>query len=60
MTTEVSLERPKHSAYDHTIDLKDGTTPPWGPIYVLNETELDELCKWLKKMSEMGAVTESK
>ena len=28
MTTEASLELPKHSAYDHAIDFKDGSTPP--------------------------------
>ena len=46
MTTEASLELPKHSAYDHTIDFKDETTPPWGAIYPLNATELEELRKW--------------
>ena len=60
MTTEASLELPKHSAYNHAIDVKDNTTPPWGPIYPLNETELDELCKWLQKMTAIGAVRESK
>ena len=51
MTTKASLELPQHSAYNHAIDFKDGTTPPWGPIYPLNETELEELRKWLKKMT---------
>ena len=60
VTTEASLELPQHSAYDHAIDFKDGTTPPLGPIYPLNETELEELRKWLKKMTGMGAVRESK
>ena len=60
MTTEASLELPHYSTYDHAIDFKDGTTPPWGPIYPLNETELEELRKWLKKMTGMGAVRESK
>ena len=43
ISTEPSLELPQHSTYDHTIDFKDNTTPPWGPIYPLNETELEEL-----------------
>ena len=60
MRTEASLELPQHSAYDRAIDLKDGSTPPWGPIYPRNETELEELRKWLKKMTGMGAVRESK
>ena len=60
MTTEAALELPKHSVYDHSIDFKDGITPPWGPIYPLNKTELEELQKWLKKMTGLGAVRESK
>ena len=32
MTTEASLEFPKHSAYKHTIDFKDGSIQPWGTI----------------------------
>ena len=43
MTSEASLELPIHSSYDHTIDFKDGSIPPYGPIYPLNETELKEL-----------------
>ena len=30
MTTEAALALPEHSPYDHTIDLKDGSTPPPG------------------------------
>ena len=60
MTTEACLELPKHSAYDHAIDFEDGSTPPWGPIYPLNETELEELRMWLKTITGMGAVGESK
>ena len=60
MTAEMAEVLPEHSAYDHAIDLKEGTTPPWGPIYLLNETELEELRNWLKKMTDMGAVRQSK
>ena len=56
MTTEAASILPKHGPYDHAIELKEGTTPPWGPIYPLNEMELEELRKWLKKMTDMGAV----
>ena len=59
-TTEASLELPIYSAYDYAIDFKDGSIPPWGPIYPLNETELEDLRKWLKKMTGMGAVREFK
>src|SRR5258706_1655428 len=60
MTTEAASKLPKHGTFNHTIELKDGTTPPWGPIYPLNEVEKAELRKWLKKMTEMGAVRPSK
>ena len=60
MTAKMAKVLPEHTAYDHAIDLKEGTTQPWGPIYPLNETELEELCKWLKKMTDMGAVRQSK
>ena len=43
MTAEMTELLLKYSADDHTIDIKVGTTPPWGPIYPLNETELEEL-----------------
>ena len=45
MTTEASLELPQHSAYDHAIDFKDGSTLPWGSSYLLNKTELENLPK---------------
>jgi transposase InsO family protein len=60
MTTEAASKLPDHKPYDHAIDLKDGETPPWGPIYALNETELIELRKWLKNMLDMGAIRPSK
>ena len=28
---------PEHSPWDHEINLVEGTTPPFGPIYPLNE-----------------------
>ena len=60
MTTEAALELPNHGPYDHAIDLKEGETPPWGPIYALNEVELEQLRNWLKKITDMGAVREFK
>ena len=45
MTTEATMELPQHSAYDHAIDFKEGTTPARGPINPLNEIELEELRK---------------
>ena len=47
---------PKHGPYDHAINLKKGTTPPLGPLYALNDTELEEQRKWLKRITELGTV----
>ena len=41
MTAEMAEVLSEHSTYDHAINLKEGTSPPWGPIYPLNETELE-------------------
>jgi hypothetical protein len=34
---------PPHRPYNHRIPLKDGFTPPFGPIYSLSRTELEAL-----------------
>jgi len=34
---------PEHRPYDHKINLKEGETAPWGPIYPLSEVELQTL-----------------
>ena len=60
MTAEMAVVLPEHSVYDHAIDLKEGTTPPWEPIYPFNKTEIEELQNWLKKMMDKGAVRQSK
>jgi hypothetical protein len=49
-----------HDTYDHAIDLKDGEQPPWGPMYPLNETELQALWEYLKEMLELGKICLSK
>jgi hypothetical protein len=40
---------PPHRPYDHAIDIKEGTNPPFGPIYSLSEPELKALASWLKE-----------
>jgi hypothetical protein len=51
---------PDHKPYDHAIDLKEGEQPPWGPIYPLNETELQALQDYLKEILELGKICPSK
>ena len=60
MTTEAAMELPNHRPYIQAIDVNEGETPSWEPIYTINEVELEELSHRLKKMTHMGAVRESK
>ena len=43
MSKEAADALPEHRPYDCKIDLREGTTAPWGPIYPLSEVELQTL-----------------
>jgi hypothetical protein len=60
MTKEAADRLPEHKPYDYAIDLKEGETPPWGPVYALNEVELEILREWLKEILWMGKIRPSK
>ena len=49
----------EHHSYDCKIKFKEGSTPPWGPIYPLSETELQALRESLKEMEENGKIQRS-
>ena len=51
---------PSHKPYDHTIDLKEGETLPYGPIYPLNQNELSILKEWIEVMLRQGKIRRSK
>ena len=46
--------------FKHVIDLKEGVTPPWGPIYPMSAYQLKELNKYLEKMLAQGKIFHSK
>ena len=46
--------------FDHAIDLKEGATPPWGPIYPMSAYQLEEPKKYLCKMLAEGKIVHSK
>jgi len=48
-----------HRPYDCKIDLKEGETTPWGPIYPLSENELQTLQEWLREMLRTGKIRRS-
>jgi hypothetical protein len=50
---------PPRRTFDHAIDLKEGATPPWGPIYKLSAAQLDALQKYLNEMMEQGKIRPS-
>ncbi len=51
---------PEHSPWDHEINLIEGTTPPYGPIYPMSENELTVLREYLDKQLETGKIRASK
>jgi len=46
--------------FDHSINLKDGATPPWGPIYPMSAYQVEQLYKYLHKMLLEGKIVHSK
>jgi hypothetical protein len=51
---------PTHHTFDHAIDLKDGTDPPWGPIYALSIVELKAGDEYLDGLLRTGKIWQSK
>ena len=59
MKKEAADALPEHRPYDCKIELKEGATAPWGPIYPLSEQELQTLREWLKEMEKTGKIKRS-
>ena len=55
----IARELPPHQPCDHTMPLKEGFTPPFGPIYSLNRVELETLHTWIKENLDMGFIHSS-
>ena len=52
-------ELPPHQPGNHTMSLKEGFTPPFGPIYSLNRVELETLREWIKENVDQGLIRSS-
>lgn len=50
---------PPNRSYDHNIDTKEGSVPPFGPIYPLSEPELKEMSTFLKDNLKKGFIRPS-
>ena len=57
---QYSDELPPHRSFDHAIDMVEGKEPPWGPIYVLSEKDLEVLGTYLDDMLHSGKIRPSK
>jgi len=51
---------PKHRQYDCTIDIVEGTQPPFGPIYNLWQDKLATPCEYLNENFKKGFISHSK
>ena len=51
---------PEHRPYDCSIDLKEGTQPPFGPIYSLSQDELAELKTYIEENLAKNFIRHSK
>mgnify|MGYP000524124654 CR=1 FL=1 len=51
---------PEHRPYDCPIDLQEGASPPFGPIYGLSKPELQALRTYLDENLEKGFIQPSK
>jgi len=52
-------ELPPYRTYDHRIPLKEGFTPPFGPLYSMSRPELEALKSWLEENLTKGFVRRS-
>ena len=59
-TDEKAEMPPPRPTFDHAIDLKEGATLPWGPIYPMSAYQLEERNKYLCKMLAEGKIVPSK
>lgn len=58
--TERSGILPQHKSTDHAIDLLEGESPPYGPIYPLSPAELKELREYIDENLKKGRIRHSK
>ena len=59
MSQEAADSLPEHRLYDCKIELRDGSTAPWGPIYPLSELKLQTLRESLKEIERTGKIKRS-
>jgi len=56
---KASEKMPLRRTFDHAIDLKEGSKPPWGPVYPMLQYQLNTLKTYLDEMLAQGTITHS-
>ena len=57
---EGANELPPHRPWDLSIELMEGKTPPYRPIYAMSQPESESLRKMIEENTERGFIRESK
>ena len=47
---------PSHRSYDLSIQIKEGSLPPLGPIYSLSALELQTLREFIEENTKVGTI----
>jgi len=56
---EASEKKARRRTFDHAIDLKEGSEPPWGPVYPMSQYQLNTLKTYLDEILAQGKITHS-
>jgi len=56
---EASEKMPPTRTFDYAIDLKEGSEPPWGPVYPMSQYQLNTLKTYLDEMLAQGKIMHS-
>jgi len=56
---EASEKMPPRRTFYHAIDLKEGSEPPWGPVYPMSQYQLNTVKTYLDEMLAQGKITHS-
>jgi len=54
---EAFEEMPPRRTFDHAIDLKEGSEPPWGPVYPISLYQLNTWKNYLDVILAQGKIT---
>lgn len=60
ISKEEAHKFPQHGPQDHAIDIAEGTTPPFGPLYNLSRNKLETLRQYIEENLAKGFIRPSK